>query len=107
MIKKYFCSGRHINIDVIHLEQSSHKIAKHCIRENDSMFIFFNQDDRALKYFNETHSSGDMDSNEFEQFYDDSRTKKHGFVVIDSCDNAYCGRFWENYTHSYIASRYK
>ena len=57
------------------------------------MFILFKQDDRALKYFYETHLSGDMDFKEFKQFCDDAWTKKHGFVVINLWDNAYFGRF--------------
>ena len=48
-----------------------------------------------------------MDFEEFKQFCDDSWTKKHGFVVINLWDNIYCGRFWDNYTHVYIPSRYK
>ena len=40
-IKKYFCSGRHNNVNVFYLEQSLHKIAKHCIRENANIFILF------------------------------------------------------------------
>ena len=83
MMKKYFCSGRHNNVNVFYLVQSLHKIAKHCIRENANMFILFKQDDRALKYFYETHLSGDMDFKEFKQFCDDAWTKKHGFVVIN------------------------
>ena len=71
------------------------------------MFILFKQDDRALKYFHETHLSGDMDFKRFKQFCDDSWTKKHGFVVINSWDNAYYARFWDNYTHVYIPSGYK
>ena len=84
-----------------------HKIAKHCIRENANMFILFKQDDRALKYFYETHLSGDMDFKEFKQFHDDSWTKKRGFVDINLWDNAYCGRFRNNHTHVYIPSKYK
>ena len=93
MIKKYFCSGRHNNVNVFYLVQSLHKIAKHCIRKNANMFIFFKQDDRSLKCFYETHLSGDMIFKEFKQFCDDSWTKRHGFVVINLWDNAYCGRF--------------
>ena len=60
-IKKYFCSGRHNNVNVFYLVQSLHKIAKHCIRENANIFILSKQDDKTLKYFHETHISGDMD----------------------------------------------
>ena len=106
IIKKYFCSGRH-NVNVFYLVQSIHKIAKHCIRDNANMFILFKQDDRALKYFYETHLSGDMDFKEFKQFCDDAWTKKHGFVVINLWDNANRGRFRNNYSHVYIPSRNK
>ena len=102
MIKKYFVRVRHNNVNVFYLVQSLHKIAKHCIRENANMFILFKQDDKALKYFYETHLSGDMDFKEFKQFRDDAWTKKHGFVVINLWDNAYFGRFWSNYSHVYI-----
>ena len=61
-IKEYFCRGRHNNVNVFYLCQSLHKIAKHCIRDNANVFILFHQDDKTLKYFHETHVSGDMDS---------------------------------------------
>ena len=35
-IKKYFCSGRHNNMNVFYLVQSSHKIAKHCKERTQS-----------------------------------------------------------------------
>ena len=37
-IKKYFCSGRHNNVNVFYLVQSSHKIAKHCIKRERKHF---------------------------------------------------------------------
>ena len=49
-IKKYFCSGRHNNVNVFYLVQSLHKIAKHCIRENANISILFKQDDKTFKY---------------------------------------------------------
>jgi len=67
-IKDYFCRGRHNNVNVFYLCQSLHKIAKHCIRENANTFILFKQDAKTLKYFHETHISGDMDFNEFRSF---------------------------------------
>ena len=45
MLKKYFRSGRYNNVNIFHLVQSLHKIAKHCIRGNANMFILFKQDD--------------------------------------------------------------
>ena len=59
-----------------------------------------------MKYFHETHCSGDMDFKEFEAFCNLAWTKKHGFVVINLWDDAYCGRYWLNYTDVYIPNKY-
>jgi hypothetical protein len=106
VIKDYFCRGRHNSIDVFYLCQSLHKIAKHCIRENANIFILFRQDDKTLKYFHETHISGDMDFTEFKQFCDGAWSKKHGFVVINIWDEAYCGRYWSNYNTIYTPKKF-
>ena len=106
VIKEYFCKGRHNNVNVFYLCQSLHKIAKHCIRENANMFILFKQDDKTLKYFHETHISGDMDFDEFKRFCQKAWDKKHGFVVINIWDDAYCGRYWNNYNNIYIPKKY-
>ena len=106
VIKNYFCTGRHNNVNVFYLCQSLHKIAKHCIRENANMFILFRQDDKTLKYFHETHISGDMDFAEFKKFCDGAWRKKHGFVVINLWDEDYCGRYWSNYDNIYVPKKY-
>lgn len=106
VIKDYFCRGRHNNVSVFYLCQSLHKIAKHCIRENANMFILFKQDDKTLKYFHETHISGDMDFSEFKHFCDAAWSRKHGFVVINIWDDPYCGRYWSNYDSIYVPEKY-
>jgi hypothetical protein len=106
IIKKYFCQGRHNNINIFYLCQSLHKIAKHCIRDNANVFILFRQDGKTLKYFHETHISGDMDFAEFKQFCDAAWKKKHGFVVINIWDEAFCGRYWANYNSIYIPKKF-
>ena len=106
-IKNYFCKGRHNNVNVFYLCQSLHKISKHCIRENANMFILFHQDDKTLKYFHETHISGDMDFKEFKSFCHKAWNKKHGFVVINLWDDYYWGKYWANYTDVYIPNKYK
>jgi len=105
-IKDYFCRGRHNNVSVFYLCQSLHKIAKHCIRENANMFILFKQNDKTLKYFHETHISGDMDFIEFKQFCDGAWSKKHGFIVIYIWEECYCGRYWSNYDSIYVPKKY-
>ena len=106
VIKDYFCRGRHNNVSVFYLCQSLHKIAKHCIRENANMFILFKQDDKTLKYFHETHISGDMDFTEFKKFCDSAWSRKHCFLVINIWDDPYCGRYLSNYDKIYIPHKY-
>jgi hypothetical protein len=106
LIKDYFCRGRHNNVNVFYLCQSLHKIAKHCIRDNANTFILFKQDDKTLKYFYEMHISGDMNFAEFKQFCDGAWSIKHGFVVINIWDDAYCGRYWQNYNKVYKPKKF-
>lgn len=106
VIKDYFCRGRHNNVNVFYLCQSLHKIAKHCIRENANLFILFRQDDKTLKYFYETHISGDMNLQEFKNFCHGAWSRKHGFVVINIWDEAHCGRYWSNYDNIYVPKKY-
>jgi len=105
-IKDYFCRGRHNNVNVFYLCQSLHKIAKHCIRDNANVFILFHQDDKTLKYFHETHVSGDMDFKELKEFCDKAWAKKHGFVVINLWEDPYCGRYLSNYMDIHIPTKY-
>ena len=106
-IKDYFCRGRHNNVNVFYLCQSLHKIKKHCIRENANTFILFRQDDKTLKYFHESHISGDMDLKEFKSFCYEAWNKKHGFAVINLWDDDYCGKYWSNYNAFYIPQNCK
>ena len=105
-IKEYFCRGRHSNVNVFYLCQSLHKIAKHCIRDNANIFILFHQDGKTLKYFHETHISGDMDFKEFKSFCDKSWEQEHGFAVINLWEKSYCGRFISNYKFIYVPNQY-
>ena len=106
-IRDYFTRGRHNNVNVFYLCQSLHKIAKHCVRDNANVFILFHQDDKSLKYFHETHVSGDMDFKEFKHFCDEAWSKKYGFVVINLWDHPYAGRYVANYKDIYVPIKYK
>jgi len=106
VIKDYFCRGRHNNVNVFYLCQSLHKIQKHCIRENANVFVLFHQDDKTLKYFYETHISGDMEFKEFKELCDKAWSKKYGFVVINLWEEPYCGRYLINYGEIYPPSKY-
>ena len=101
-----FCRGRHNNVSCFDLVQSLHKIAKHCIRENSNVFVLFQQDDKTLKYFYETHISGDMPWEEFRQFSYGGWKKKHGFITINLFDESQSGRYLDNYKSIYIPNKY-
>ena len=105
-IKEYFCRGRHNNVNVFYLCQSLLKIAKHCIRDNANSFILFDQDDKTMKYFHETHISGDKNFLEFKKFYDAVWSNKHGFIVINKWEDPYCGRYISNYKDIYVPEKY-
>ena len=107
VIKKYFTKGRHNNANVFYLCQSLHQIKKHCIRDNANVFILFHQDDKTLKYFHETHISGDMSFNEFKGWCDKAWSKKYGFVVINLWEESYCGRYLINYGDIYVPVKYQ
>ena len=106
VIRDYFTKGRHNNVNVFYLCQSLHKIKKHCIRENANVFILFHQDDKTLKYFHETHLSGDMDFKEFKNFCDKAWSKKHEYVVINLWEEAICERYIDNYKKIYVPNKY-
>ena len=106
-IKEYFCRGRHNNVNIFYLCQSLHQVAKHCIRDNANVFILFYQDVKTLKYFHETHISGDMDDfKEFKDFCGNAWSKKHGFVMINMCEEPYCGRYVANCKDIYVPKKY-
>ena len=106
-IKEYFCKGRHNNVNVFYLCQSIYKVAKHCIRDNANVFILFHQDDKTLKYFHETHISGDMDFKEFKELCNDCWNKKHGFIMINIWDEPSCGRYVKNCREIYTPIKYQ
>lgn len=106
-IKEYFCRGRHNNVSVFYLCQSLHKIAKHCIRDNANVFVLFHQDDKTLKYFHETHVSGDMPFKEFKDFCDKAWSSEHGHAVVNLWEQPYCGRYLANYQDIYVPLKYE
>lgn len=106
-IKDYFCRGRHNNVNVFYLCQSLHKIQKHCIRDNANAFILFHQDSKTLKYFYDTHISGDMSFDEFQNFCNESWGNKHGFVVLNLTEKPYCGKYLKNLLEIYVPNKYK
>ena len=102
----YFTRGRHNNVNVFYLCQSLHQLKKHGIRQNTNIFILFHQDKKTIKYFYDTHISGDMGLEEFENICNKSWSKKHGYIVINLWEPPECGRYILNYDTLYIPNKY-
>ena len=102
----YFCRGRHNNVNAFYLCQSLHQLKKHGIRQNANIFILFHQDKKTVKYFYETHISGDMGLEEFEKLCDKEWSKKYGYIVINLWEPPECGRYLLNYDTLYIPNKY-
>ena len=102
----YFCRGRHNNVNVFYLCQSVHQLKKHGIRQNANIFILFEQDDKTLKYFYETHISGDMHYDEFKKICDDAWSTEHGYIVINLWEKPRYGRYLLNYNRLYTPEKY-
>ena len=102
----YFCRGRHNNVNAFYLCQSLHQLKKHGIRQNANIFILFHQDKKTVKYFYDTHISGDMGLEEFEKLCDKAWSKKYGYIVINLWEPPECGRYLLNYDTLYIPNKY-
>ena len=102
----YFTRGRHNNVNVFYLCQSLHQLKKHGIRQNANIFILFQQDKKTLKYFHDTHISGDMPFEEFEKICEDAWNKKHGYIVVNLWEDSECGRYLLNYERMYTPEKY-
>ena len=75
-------------------------------QKSANVFILFHQDDKPLKYFHDTHISGDMDFKEFKAFCGEAWNKKHGFAVINLWEEPYCEKYFQNYETIYTPAKY-
>lgn len=105
-IADYFCYGRHNNFNVFYLAQSLLKTPKHGIRENCNIFILFKQNLKTLRYFYESHISGDMEFEEFKEFCERAWAKDYGYVVINLWSKPNRMKYIDNYKEVYIPKSY-
>lgn len=93
-IRKYFCFGRHMNVDVFYLSQTYSRIPKQLIRDNANLIIAFRQDNTNLKHIYEAHVGSDMTFNEFISICADCwNHSPFGFLVIDKTRKLNDGRY--------------
>src|SRR6266496_769557 len=107
IIKEYFTTGRHNNVNIFYLAQSFYKIEKDCIRDNMNMLILFRQGKKTLRCIYDDIVSGDMDDiNEFFEICYNAWKKPHDFIVIIIDGDPKYGKYWDNYKHVYTPKAY-
>lgn len=98
-IRKYYCLGRHRNIDCFYLAQTYARIGKHLIRDNCNLLILFRQDNMNLKHvYNDMGVACDMKFDEFQRFCLECWRDKYGFVVIDLDSAVNDGRYRKGFS---------
>lgn len=101
-IKKYYCLGRHRNIDSFFLTQTYTRVSKHLIRDNCNLLILFRQDDMNLRHvFNDMGVACDLKFDEFKQFCLECWKEKYGFALIDLDSDVNRGRYRKGFS-SYL-----
>lgn len=99
IIKKYFCFGRHKNIDCFYLCQTYSSIAKRLLRDNANLLVIFQQDMTNLKHIYDDHVSVDMSFNNFKTLCGSCWEKKYDFLVIDKDCSLTDGRYRKGFDH--------
>lgn len=99
IIKKYFCFGRHKNIDCFYLCQTYSSIAKQLLRDNANLLIIFQQDMTNLKHIYDDHVSVDMSFNDFKTMCGSCWMNKYDFLVIDKDCSLTDGRYRKGFDH--------
>lgn len=98
-MKKFFCLGRHRNIDSFYLTQTYTRVSKHLIRDNCNFVILFRQDNRNMKHvFDDMGVACDMKFEKFREFCLDCWKKKYGFIVIDLDSDVNEGRYRKGFS---------
>lgn len=101
-IKKYYCLGRHRNIDCFYLTQTYTRVSKHLIRDNCNFLILFRQDDMNLRHvYNDMSVACDMKFEDFRNFCLECWREKYGFAVIDLDSDVNRGRYRKGFS-SYL-----
>lgn len=107
-VKKFFCMGRHKNVDCFYLSQSYTKIPKHLVRENSNFIILFKQDEMNLKHIYSDFSIGaDMSFSDFLKMCNNCWKSQYDFLVIDierRIDNGKYRKGFDTFIHIQINS---
>lgn len=97
-IRRYFCFGRHMGVDVFYLSQTYSRIPKQLLRDNANLIIAFKQDNLNLKHIYNAHVGTDMSFTDFVKICADCwNHSQYGFLVIDKTRKLNDGRYSRNF----------
>lgn len=96
-IQRYFCMGRHKNIDCFYLGQTYTRIPKQLICDNSNFLLVFKQDFNNLKYIYDEHVNTDMEFKQFLEICKECWKDKHGFLLINKECSMDKGRYRKGY----------
>jgi hypothetical protein len=98
-MKKYFCMGRHRDVDCFYLCQTYTKVPKHLIRDNANLIVIFKQDELNLKHIYQDHVSPDITFDQFKCICNKVWNEDYSFVTVDKESNLNEGRFRKGFDH--------
>lgn len=93
IIRDYYSFGRHNEIDCFYLCQSYSSIPKRLIKDNASIIILFQQDNRNLRHVYNDHVHSDLSFEQLQEMCSKCWQNKHGFMVIDKDSPLDNGRY--------------
>ncbi len=96
-IEKYYCRGRHNNVDSLYITQNYHKLPRQTTRENSNVFFLFPQDFRSLNcIFYDLCAADNIPWETFKEFCVQVWKKPYNFVTIDTTREANLGKYRRN-----------
>ena len=105
VVRKYFCMGRHFDVDSFYLCQSYAQIPKHLIRDNLNLLILFQQDGLNLRNIYNSHVNGDMNFDTFQTMCRRCWEERYGFLLINKDAAVRGGRYRKGYNTFILPDR--
>ena len=99
VINENFCRARHENCDMIYLKQNIFSAARHNVRENCYLFIFFEQTGKSITAIYYDHFTGcQLSYYDFSIICEKVWSRPYNYIVIDKSKNRYgCGKLRINW----------
>ena len=88
VINEYFCRGRHINCNMIYLNQNLFSLDGQSVRENCNLFILFEQRGKVLaSIYQDFFNNVELSYNDFAKICNKVWKEPYNYIVIDITKN--------------------